>query len=129
LVDFHIHLGDENAVSGGAVTLFEQNDVADDEILAEDGLRGAHVTTEHINFVVLDFLLKEQELLLLTPIAEGLDQTSEQDSEGDRGSINPSDIVGEEGEEEAGSTKEQQNLHVELIELVPKDGPERSHRG
>lgn len=89
LVNLHVHLSNEDAVSGDAVALAKNDDVAYDEVLAVDGLSGAHVSTEHIDFIVLDFLLKEQELLLLAPVAEGLDQTGEKDGECDGRGVYP----------------------------------------
>ena len=38
LIDAHIHLLDEQAVSGNTVALTKQNDVANDDVLAENGL-------------------------------------------------------------------------------------------
>jgi hypothetical protein len=41
------------------------------------------VATEHVHLVVLDLLLEKKELFLLAPVAEGLDEAGEEDSEND----------------------------------------------
>jgi len=82
------------------------------------------VASKHINLVVLDLLLKKEELLLLAPIAQGLDQTGKKDSDEDRGGVDPCDGITEEAQAEADETQEDEHLHVELIKLVPQDGEE-----
>ena len=49
------------------------------------------MASKHINLVVLDLLLEKEELLLLTPVAEGLDQTGEKDGDEDREGVDPRD--------------------------------------
>ena len=55
LVSLHIHLFDEQAVSRYAVTLVEQNDIANDEAASVDGLGGSVLPSEHSNFLVHNF--------------------------------------------------------------------------
>ena len=87
------------------------------------------MASKHVNLVVLDLLLKKEELLLLTPIAQGLDQTGEKDSDEDRGGVDPCDGITEEAQAEADKTQEDEHLHVELIKLVPQDGAEGASFG
>ena len=87
------------------------------------------MASKHINLVVLDLLLEKEELLLLTPVAEGLDQTGEKDGDEDGEGVDPRDGAREEAENEAGDTQPEKHLHVELIKLVPQNGKEGASFG
>jgi len=87
------------------------------------------VTTKYIHFIVLNLFLEEEELLLLAPVTEGLNQASEENSEEDCCRIHPGDIGREEAEDEAGGAQHKQDLHVELVKLVPEDVPEGADLG
>lgn len=87
------------------------------------------MTTKYIHFIVLNLFLEEEELLLLAPVTEGLNQASEENSEEDCCRIHPGDIGREEAEDEAGGAQHKQDLHVELVKLVPEDVPEGADLG
>lgn len=124
LVNLHVHLLKEHAIGWNAVTLSKEEDVTDDNFPVEDCLASACVATEHVTFVILDFILKKQELLLLAPIAESLDETSEENGKEDRDCVDKADRLGEEAKCEAGNTKDDQHLHVEFVKLILQDDPE-----
>ena len=126
----HIHLLDQDAVGGHAIACVEKDDVANDEIFAVDGLGGAVLATEDRDFLILDLILEAQELLLFTPITEGLDHGGKEHGEVDGDGFEPllaihtvltlskdADDEGDRGEDEA-------DLDVSLVELVPQNLPE-----
>lgn len=128
-VNFHIHLFDEVAVGGDAVTLLKKDDVANDEVLDEDGLGSAVVASKDSDFLSHDLLTQSQELSLFAPVTEGLNEASEEDGDEDRDTLNP--LVGvlislEEGDDERGGSEAHQDNDVDLVELVKEDGPEGS---
>ena len=92
-------------------------------------MRRAHGTSQHANGIILNLLLEQQELLLFAPVADRLDRTGEQDREQDGDGVDPADRGRVEAEEEAGDAEDKEHLHVELIELVPEDGPEGASGG
>ena len=81
MVNLHVHLLDEHAVSRHTVTLIEDDDVTNNEVFDVDSLRSTVLATEDNTFLIHDFGAESQELLLLTPIAEGLDQAGESNSD------------------------------------------------
>jgi len=85
----HIHLLDEEAVSWDTVTLVKEDDVTDDEVLDIDSLGGAILATQDGDFLVHDFGLETQELLLFAPITESLDHSGKEDSEVDGDGLEP----------------------------------------
>ena len=125
----HVHLSDEEAVGGDAVTLVEQNDVTNNKVLGVDGLSGAVLATEHGDFLVHDLGLETQELLLFTPVTEGLDHGGKEDGEVDGDGLEPflAGISHEEADDEGDSGEDEEDLDVEFVELVPEDLPEGSH--
>jgi len=129
LINMHVHLLDKEAVSGDAVTLVEQNDVANNKVLNVDGLRGAVLATEYGDFLVHDLLLEAQELLLFTPVTEGLDHGGKEDGEVDGDGLEPllAGISHEEADDERDGGEDQEDLDVEFVELIPENLPERSH--
>ena len=127
LVNLHIHFLNEEAVSGATVTLVKKDNVTNDEVLNIDGLGGSVGTTEDGNFFVHNFLTEAQKLLLFTPVAEGLDQSGENHGKVDRDGLEPLVLhVLEQADDQRGGTEDKKDLHVELVELVPQDGPERA---
>ena len=133
LVDVHIHFLDENAVGRDAVALVEEDDVANDEIFAEDGLGGAVLAAEDSDLFVLDLVLEAQELLLFTPIAESLDHGGKEDGEVDGDGFEPLLAVGsvlalgEDTDDKGDSGEDEEDLDVPLVELVPKNLPESAN--
>ena len=81
LVNFHVHLFDKHAISRHTVTLIKDYYVTDNEVFGVDGLRGTRLATEDHTLLILDFSAESQELLLLAPITEGLDQAGEGNSD------------------------------------------------
>ena len=73
LINFHVHLINKEAISGDAVALVKQDDIADDELIHKDGLGGAVLASKDSNLFIHDFLAELQELLFLAPIADSLD--------------------------------------------------------
>jgi len=120
----HVHLFDKEAISWDAVTLVEVNDVTNNKVLDVDSLAGAILATEDSNFFVHDFLTESQELLLLTPVTESLDGSGEENGEVDGGSLDPRSFSSEDAQDEGDGGEDEQQDDIELIELVPKDGPE-----
>ena len=116
---------EKEAVSGDAITLVEQDDVADDEVLNVDSLAGAVLAAENLNLLVHDLLLEAQELLLLAPVAQSLDHASEDDGEEDGEGFEPLlALGGEDADDKHGNSEAEQDQNVDLIELVEEDGPE-----
>lgn len=107
----------------------ENDDITNDEVFVVDSLSGAFCAANDIDLIFLNFLCKEQELLFFTPITEGLDQASEQNSDEDRGRVDPGDLRGEEGKHKGGQTEGDEHDHVELVELIEQDIPESAHTG
>lgn len=89
LVNLHVHLFDADAVSWDAVALVEVDDVTNNKVRDVDSLASAVLATEDSHFFVHDFLAESQELLLLTPITEGLDGGGEENSEVNRDTLDP----------------------------------------
>ena len=127
LVNLHVHFFEKEAVSRHAITLSEHDDVTNDNIPVQDGNACTTSSSKHIAHIVLDFILKKQELLLLAPITERLNQASEEDGEPDGGSVDEVDNVREEAESKTGSAEEDKDLHIEFVKLVPEDGPESTN--
>ena len=96
LVNLHIHLFEENAVGRDALTFAEKDDVTDHKVPVVNLLSRTAVATDNIDRVLLDLLLEHQELLLLAPVAERLNDASEEDSEGDGDRVNERDLIREE---------------------------------
>ena len=126
----HVHLLDQDAVSGHAIALVEEDDVANDEIFAEDGLGGAVLAAEDSDLFVLDLVLEAQELLLFTPVAEGLDHGGKEDGEVDGDGFEPLLavgsvlVLGEDADDEGDSGEDEEDLDVSLVKLVPQNLPE-----
>jgi len=117
----HIHLFDEEAVSWDTVTLGEENDVTDNELLDEDVLRGARLATEDGHFLIHDLLAESQELFLFAPVTESLDGSSEEDGEEDGYTLEPlALLVLEEAEDEGDTSEDDEDPDVELVKLVPQ---------
>ena len=93
LVNVHIHLLDKEAVSWDAVTLVKENDVTDDEVFDIDSLGGAILATQDSDFLVHDFGLETQELLLFAPVTESLNHSGKEDSEVDGDGFEPLLVV------------------------------------
>lgn len=93
LVDSHIHLFEEEAVSGDAVTLVDKDDVTDDEVGYVDGLGCAVLTTQYCHLFVHDLFAESQELLLFAPITEGLNCGREEHGKVDRDTLEPLAIL------------------------------------
>ena len=121
---------DQDAVSGDAFALVEQDDVANNDVLRVDSLRGAILATEYDNFLILNLVLQAQELLLFTPVTEGLDHGGKEDGEVDGDRFEPLLAVDtlllfcEDAHEQRDGGKDQEDLDVPLVELVPQDLPE-----
>ena len=64
--------------------MIEDDDVADNEVFDVDGLRGTGLATEDDTLLIHDFGAESQELFLLAPVTEGLDQAGKANSEEDR---------------------------------------------
>ena len=133
LVDVHIHFLDENAVGRDAVALVKEDDVANDEIFAVDGLGGSVLATKNSDLFVLDLILEAQELLLFTPVAECLDHGGKEDGEVDGDGFEPLLAVGsvialgEDADDEGDSGEDEEDLDVPFVELVPKNLPESAN--
>ena len=130
LVDMHIHFLDQDAVSGDAIALVEEDDVANNDILRVDSLGGAVLATKYDNLLILNLVLQAQELLLFTPVTEGLDHGGKEDGEVDGDRFEPLLAVdtfllfGEDAHEQRDGGEDQEDLDVPLVELVPQDLPE-----
>ena len=130
LVDVHIHFLDQDGVSGDTIALVKEDDVANNNILGVDSLRGAVLATKYDNLLILNLVLEAQELLLFTPVTEGLDHGGKEDGEvdGDRFepllAVDTFLLLGEDAHKQGDSGKDQEDLDVHLVELVPKDLPE-----
>jgi hypothetical protein len=81
LINLHVHLFNEHAVSRHTVTLIEDDDVTDNEVFDVDSLRGTVLATEDDTLLIHDFGAESEELLLFTPITEGLDHAGEANSD------------------------------------------------
>lgn len=89
LVDVHIHFFDKDTVGGDAVALLEQDDVSNDKVLHKDGLGGAVLASKNSDLLTHDLLAELEELLLFTPVANGLDCAGEEHGEEDRDGLEP----------------------------------------
>ena len=116
----HVHFFDENAVSGDTVALAEEDNVTNDQLANHNSLGGAILTTEDSTLLVHDFAAEAEELFLLTPVAEGLDESSEEHSEVDRDGLEPLPLDSlEEADHQGDRGEDQKEQDVELVELVP----------
>ena len=128
LIDAHIHLLNEQAVSWDTVSLVEEDDITDNEVTRVNGLGGTRLTAKDSYFFINNFLLEPQELLLLAPVAESLDRGSKEHGEVDRDTLEPLTLglILEEADHEGDGGEHEEHLHVEVVKLVPNYGPKRA---
>ena len=124
LVHEHVHLFDQDAVGWDLITGLEHNNIANDEIGCENLLGGSILASEDGDFLVLDLTLESEELRFLSIVTDGLDEASEEDGKVDGDTFNPGvGGLGEQGEDQENGGNNEEELDVELVELVPKNGP------
>lgn len=58
LVDSDRHLFNQNAISGNTITLLNLDNIANYKMFHPDGLCSTVSTSEHYNFLLVDFVLE-----------------------------------------------------------------------
>jgi len=112
LVDAHVHLLNEQTVSRHAVALLQKDDVTDDQVLHIDCRGGAILAAKYSGFLIHDLRSQTQELPLLAPVAEGLDQAGENDCEINRKCFNQFLVFGEDADDQADGGEDKKHFDV-----------------
>jgi len=76
LVNFNVHFLNENAISWNSISLLNINQVADNKFSDGDGMTGSMSSSINNYGLVINFILKLQELKLLDVITDGRHQGS-----------------------------------------------------
>ena len=71
LVNLNVHLFNQNAVSWNAISLFEIDDISNNNITNWNLLDGSMSSSVNCNNLVVNLILQFQILSLLNPVAEG----------------------------------------------------------
>jgi hypothetical protein len=124
LVNKHIHLTNEKTVSRDAVSSFKKHNVANDKIVHEDTLACTVLAAENGNFLLIDFILEVEELLLLSVITDGGDKGSKDHSEGHREGLKPGILfVGVETGQKLEGSKYKEKLGEAILKLFEENVP------
>ena len=122
LVDGHVHLLNQEAVSRDTVSCSEQDNVTNDEVADGYTCRGAILASEDGSLLVQNFLSEVQELSFLSVITDRSNEGGKDDSEMDGDGLNPHvGVIRPEGEDEVERREDQEQLVEEVLELVPQD--------
>ena len=124
MVNKHIHLTNEDAISRHAVSSFKKYNVTDNEVVHKDTLASAVLSTENGNFLQVDFFLEVEELLLLSVIAVRGDKCCKDHSEGDREGLKPGVLfVGVETGQKLEGSEYKEKLGEAIFELFEENIP------
>lgn len=110
LVDLHVHLLDEEAVSWNAITLLEKHNVTNDDFCERDLGRDSILASDNCRILCLNLSVQVTELALFAEVADSRNCGHEENSNVDRYTRNPAIcFVCEErhNEGEGGNNQEQ----------------------
>jgi hypothetical protein len=112
---------DEEAVSWYTVSGLEEDHVTNDEVRDVDSLGGSVLASEDGGLLVHDLRSQVQELSFFSIVAEGLNHSSEGDSEVNGYALEPLvGHVGPEASDEGHSCENKEQEHQELVALIPE---------
>jgi hypothetical protein len=90
LIDFNIHLFNEQTISWNSVSRLKMNDITDNEVFSKNSRLDSILATENIWLFLLDFLAKSQNLLFTDVVTHWLHEACNQKYAHDGWSDSPS---------------------------------------